>query len=671
MINYFKWGMHIFAILFCILNLTGSAEAQKQMYPNDYYQFPIRPGLSNSLAGVLGDLRTNHFHAGLDIRTEQREGLPVFAAAEGYVSKVAVQRSGYGNVIYLLHPNGQTTVYGHLLQFSSPLAEYVREAQYEKQSFEIDLIPEPGRFKFNKGEIIALSGNTGGSGGPHLHFEIRDARNNYLNPLFFGFKEIKDVTPPKFVGLAIRPMDINGRVNQQYDRKGFTPVLQKDGTYAIAEPISAKGLIGMELLAHDMMTGTAFRYGLQCIEIRVDGHEIFSYNMEVLPNASTRDYNNLIDYAREQETGQRFLKCYVPDGNVFNLYKTGFFNGKLNISDTLSHHISIRITDSFENASVLNFVVQGESEKESHIYNDVEITPESIQLAIEENVLKVTANRYKSSDPKGIFYAGEKQIIQAPDYYVKESAIFLVDIRNTKIDSVQVGSTVVPTHLRKKVISGVLTDYQEPEWNISFSESSLFDTLYVYGKQSGATLSINQGGVALKNFVTISWLHDPMPLKQAQSHIYRKVNGQYRFVGGKWSTDRITFQTRELGDFEVRTDTVGPNIRLLEKSKRQIRAYISDATSGIDSYKADVDGNWVLMNFDAKTGYIWSEKLAQDVDFAGDLTLTVTDRAGNNTILHTKIEEIVVKPKKVVPATKKTAVSKKKAAVPTKKPKRK
>lgn len=664
MVNYFKMGMRWCAILFCILNFPLPAKAQKQTYPQDYYQFPIRPGLSNSLAGVLGDLRTNHYHAGLDIRTEQREGLPVFAAAEGYVSKVAVQRSGYGNVIYLLHPNGQTTVYGHLLNFSSPLAEYIREAQYEKQSFEIDLTPEPGRFKFKKGEIIALSGNTGGSGGPHLHFEIRDSKNNYLNPLFFGFKEIKDVTPPKFVGLAIRPMDINARVNQQYDRKGFTPVLQKDGTYAIKEPITAKGLIGMELLAHDMMTGTAFRYGLQCIEIRVDGNEIFSYNMEVLPNASTRDYNNLIDYAREQETGQRFLKCYVPDGNVFNLYKTGFYNGKLKISDTLSHQISIRITDSFENASVLNFLVQGETEKNSPIYGEVEVDPEWIQLDMDENVLKVAAKGYKSTDPKGIFYVGNQQIEQAPDFYVKESAIFLVDLMKNKIDSVQVGKKVMPTYLRKKVIPGILTDYQDAKWSISFSESSLFDTLFVYGKQSKSSLSINHDGVALKNFVTISLLPDQMPIRPEQSHIYRNVNGNYRFVGGKWSTDRITFQTRELGDFEVKTDTVGPHIRLLEKSKRRIRGYISDATSGVDSYKANVDGVWVLMNFDAKTGYIWSEKLAPDVDFAGELELIVTDRAGNNTILHTKIEEIVVKPKKVVRASKKSAVH-------AKKPKRK
>lgn len=180
-----------------VLGLAGVAKdslAQKQSYPKGYYQFPIRPGLPNSLAGGLGDLRSNHFHAGLDIRTQQREGLPVYAAAEGYIYKVAVQRTGYGNVIYLRHPNGQTTVYGHLLKFSDPLATWVRQEQYKKQTFEIDLFPEAGQFVFKKGEVIALSGNTGGSAGPHLHFEVRDSKDNYLNPLYFGFNEIKDVT---------------------------------------------------------------------------------------------------------------------------------------------------------------------------------------------------------------------------------------------------------------------------------------------------------------------------------------------------------------------------------------------------------------------------------------------------------------------------------------------
>jgi murein DD-endopeptidase MepM/ murein hydrolase activator NlpD len=233
-------------ICFGIASLISPSFAQKESYPKGYYQFPITPGSPNTLAGGLGDLRTNHFHAGIDIRTQQREGLSVYAAAEGYVYKVAVQRSGYGNVIYLRHPNGQTTVYGHLLKFSDKLADWVRAEQYKKQSFEIDLFPAPGQFSFRKGEVIALSGNTGGSAGPHLHFEIRDSRDNYLNPLYFGFREIRDVTPPKFVSLAIRPLDINGRVNGQFDRRVYNTVKQKDGSYRLAYPVTATGLIGID-----------------------------------------------------------------------------------------------------------------------------------------------------------------------------------------------------------------------------------------------------------------------------------------------------------------------------------------------------------------------------------------------------------------------------------------
>lgn len=158
--------------------------AQKASFPKGYFIFPINPGQKNTLAGVLGDLRTNHFHAGIDIRTQQREGLQVLAAADGYISKIKVQTTGYGNVIFIKHPNGMTTVYGHLLSFADPMGSYLREKQYERKTFEIEINPSPEQFPVRKGELIGLSGNTGGSAGPHLHFEIRDSKDNYLNPLF-------------------------------------------------------------------------------------------------------------------------------------------------------------------------------------------------------------------------------------------------------------------------------------------------------------------------------------------------------------------------------------------------------------------------------------------------------------------------------------------------------
>jgi len=623
-----------------------SASAQKQSYPKGYYQFPIRPGLSNSLAGGLGDLRTNHFHAGLDIRTQQVEGLPVYAAAEGYVYKVAVQRSGYGNVIYLRHPNGQTTVYGHLLKFSDSLATYVRTEQYKKQTFEIDLFPEAGKYAFRKGEVIALSGNTGGSAGPHLHFEIRDSQDNYLNPLYFGFSEIKDVTPPKFVNVAMRPTDINARINGKFERQTYAPVRQKDGSYTIPATITATGTVGLELLAHDMMTGTGFRYGLQCIEIQMDDQEVFAYNMEIFPNAATRDYNNLIDYETEQETGQRFLKCYVPDGNQFNLYKTGAYKGKLFIGDTLTHEVKVKVFDSYENSSVLTFSIKGETINPPLPVYDMEVKPEWIQSEISGNTLKVRAKYYRSSMPLATFYVYGKEVKKAPDLYENETAVFLTDLREYMPDSVQIGNTMARTYLKAKISPGKLTTYQSERWALQFTPTTLFDTLYVTGQQNYNSLTINDKGTPLRDYITISFKPEEIPVNKERSGIYRYNGYGYNFIGGVWKEDEVTFKTRELGTFVIRTDTIPPRVRLVEHSKKRVRAYISDGLSGIDNFKAYINGEWVLMNYDAKTGYIWSEKMDESQLFEGDLMLEVKDGAGNSTILQTDLVEVVATQKK-------------------------
>ncbi len=629
--------------LVSLVPLSLFAQSPKQSYAKDYFIFPIMPGQANSLAGVLGDLRTNHYHGGLDIRTQQREGLAVHAAAEGYVYRVAVQGTGYGNVIYLRHPNGLTTVYGHLQKFGGKLGDYVRQEQYKKQSFTIDLYPEPGQFTYKKGEVMALSGNTGGSGGPHLHFEIRDSQNNYLNPLFFGFREIRDNTPPTFLNLALRPMTIESRVNGRFNRQAYKPVRQSNGSYRIPQTIRATGQVGLELHAYDLMSGTGFRYGLHCIEVKLDGREVFVYNMEKFPSLSTRDYNNLIDYRTEQETGTRFYKLYNPDGNIFDIFKTDNYQGKLQINDTLTHEVSIKIFDSFENWSQLSFSIRGESTGEAVQPATTETSPQYIQADAQDNILKVTAQGYRSPEPFANYYTERRRVQEEPAYFDNGSAVFLTDLRNYLPDSVQVGGRITPLSYKASIAPGKAATYDSDRWTIKFDTTSLFDTLHLAIRQNLNTLTINEPVIPLRHYIQVTYRPDGPVINKERTQVYRYNRGGYSFLGGTWQDDRVTFSTRELGTFILQTDTTPPSVNLVEHSRRQIRAYISDGMSGIDSFRALVNGEWVLMNYEYKTRYIWSEKLDESQPFEGELVLEVKDKAGNSTILRTEIAEPVVR----------------------------
>ncbi|MBU1823289.1 MAG: M23 family metallopeptidase [Bacteroidetes bacterium] len=606
--------------------------------------FPILPGQANTLAGVLGDLRTNHFHGGLDIRTQQREGLTVHAAANGYVYRVAVQGGGYGNVIYLRHPNGMTTVYGHLQVFSDSLAAYVRREQYKKKDFYVDLYPDPNQFTFKKGQVIALSGNTGGSAGPHLHFEIRDSKDNHLNPLYFNFREIKDTTPPAFWNLALRPTTIDSRVNAQYDRMVFKPVKQKDGSYRINAPIRATGEVGIELQAYDYMTGTGFRYGLHCIEIKMDGREIFTYNMEKFPSRAFRDYNNLIDYRTDQESGARFYRCYNPDGNDFELYKTDDYSGKLQLRDTLRHEVVIKIYDAFENSSILRFTIEGE--KNTPIVQSESETAFNGYLSSEltENVLKITATGVGNSAPFATFFTDRRRVQKDPSYYVNNSAVFLTDLREFLPDSVQVGQKTLPLHYKEVIAPGLPDVYSTTDLAIRFDTTSLFDTLYLATRQSFQSLTINEPTIPLRHYVDVKFTPRGNITPRERTGVYRYNGSGYSYIGGNWLGDALAFRIRELGSFVVRTDTVPPKVNLVEHSKKRIRAYISDDMSGIDQFRATVNGEWVLLNYEYKNRYLWSEKLDENADFAGELALEVTDRAGNSTILRVEIAEPAPKP---------------------------
>ncbi len=632
--------MNVRLLLGIVLLLFGESNihAQRQTYPQNYFILPILPGQKNTLSGAMGDLRANHFHAGIDIRTQGREGLPVVAAADGYVSRLKVQTGGYGNAVFIKHPNGMTTVYGHLLNFAEPMGRFVRDEQYKIQNFEVELLPQADQFLVKQGDIIGLSGNTGGSGGPHLHFEIRDSKENYLNPLYFGFDEIADQTSPAFQSLAIRAMSLDGRVNNEFERVMFRPVRTEDGSYEIPQPIRAYGTLGIELLAYDFMDRTPFRNGLNCIEIKVDGREIFTYNMATFPSAATRDYNNLIDYATEQRTGSRFYRCYNPDGNSFELYKTNGYRGHLNIRDTLTHQVKITIFDVYENASTLRFTVVGQLPQATT--TQLTNTEGLLQMKadVTENVLKITAKNVPYDQQIAVFFNAKNTAEQPASYANANESVYLLDLRTLLPDSVQIGGKTLGLNIVKKMIPGRQITYNGDRYKVQFYPESLFDTLYLSSTRRDGVIVIADGYTPAKDYFTVDFVPDLAPTVPDRSHVYLNNNGRLRFQGGKWKADgSIQFSAREFGTFVVRADTVAPKIKLATANKDRIAANISDGLAGVQSWRAFVNGQWTLMNYDYKRNLIWSEKRIDSVKFEGQLVLEVIDRAGNIATLQTEI----------------------------------
>ncbi|WP_310587694.1 M23 family metallopeptidase [Fibrella rubiginis] len=610
-----------------------------------YLLFPINPGQAGSLSGGMGDLRGNHFHAGLDIRTGGVEGLPVHAAADGYVSRIAVFTGGYGNVLFLKHPNGLTTVYGHLKVLNDTLGRYLRKAQYAKQTFEIDLPLTPNQFPVAKGDIIALSGNTGGSGGPHLHFEVRDSQDNLLNPLLYAFPELSDDVPPYFERIAIRTLSPTSRLNGEFQRQTFAPTRRPDGSYTISQPISASGLLGLELLAYDKANGSPYRNGLNCVEIRLDGAEVFAYSMNSFPHEQTRFINVHMNYEAEQLSGQRYHRGYVADGNLLTLYHTNAYRGKLLLTDGKPHEVTITLFDSYEHAAVLRFTLLPETTPTvptavpTEPDNAATITAPDVAgvpsatVTPDDNVLKLAIRGLPSTPPNAILFTGKKTT-ELPVAYVRGGrAVYLLDLNKTLPDSVQVGRGRVPLNFRQRVLPGRTETVDAGAVSLRFNPASLFDTLYLATRVSPTNgLEINQNTIPLNDYVDVRFTPPyPAGIDTMRTKMYALNNGRETFLGGRWTKNRIEFRTRVLGKFGLLTDVTPPAIRVLSATPNGISARISDERSGIDKFRAFVNGEWVLMQYDYKRALIWSDKLDPTALFepGQEVKIQVRDQAGN------------------------------------------
>ena len=330
--------------------LPGSIAAQALRNPFD---FPIL------LSGSFGELRSNHFHSGIDFKTQGAEGKAIHAVQGGYVARIAVSPWGYGNALYLAHPDGTTTVYGHLQRFNARIAAYLKEQQYAQERFQVDLSLTPDQIPVEAGEVVAWSGNTGSSGGPHLHFEVRDTESEeVLDPLERYIDQVTDTRPPSIQGLLVVPMPGKGVVNGSARKLKPALVTAKNGKQQVQGRIEAWGEIGLAVRANDYMDHTTNVYGVRVIRLSVDSTEIFHSDLDRFAFSETRYLNSLVDYEEWQTNHAFYMRSFVEPGNRLRFLEAEE-RGILRIDEPRTYQVLYTLADLAGNTTHLSFQIEG------------------------------------------------------------------------------------------------------------------------------------------------------------------------------------------------------------------------------------------------------------------------------------------------------------------------
>jgi len=522
------------------------------------------------LAGNYGELRPDHFHAGLDIKTQGRTGIPVYAAADGFISRVAVSNSGYGHVIYIRHANGYTTVYGHLERFMPELAAYVKQQQYRQQSWAIDLQLNPDQFPVRQGQLIAWSGNTGAAVGPHLHFEIRNTSTQTpLNTQLFGLP-IEDHLPPTVYRVAIYDRDQS--IYLQHPLQLAVHAVQGRWTTQPSEVLVNASHIGVGIQVVDHQNGTSNIFGIYEARLYDNGRPVASFRLDSIPFDVTRDVNAHMDYQTWLEEGRTYQLFFPLPGNRLPVYQLYTPQGAVDISDGKPHHLTIEVTDASGNSRI-------------------------VRLALK----------------------------QAPG----------AGVHTRSADSCS--SLMRP---------GQLNIVDEPNLSFDLPPEALYDRIcFRYTMEATPNLHLLApvyhlfpATIPLKTDFTLYLkpLPDiPEPLRN-KLVIIRTAPRQEELSVAQWTSGGwLAGRFSGFGKFEVKADTVAslikpitrlyPGIRLTDA--REIRFRVTDDLSGIASYRAELDGKWLLMGQFRNTIYYTFDEHCPPGKHT--LILTVSDRVGN------------------------------------------
>lgn len=509
----------------------------QENYPQEVFQSPLSIPLD--ISGSFGELRSNHFHSGLDFKTSGIEGLPVFATGDGYISRIKISPFGYGKAIYITHPNGYTSVYGHLQKANGAIQEFIKKKQYQEQSFEVEMYLYPSELPVKKGDIIAFSGNTGGSGAPHLHFEFRDTKSEQIiNPMHFGLKKmIKDERKPIIQGVVVYPLD-STVVNNAQKPINISFNKQADGTY-LCTKVKANGRIAFGINAYDYCTNAYNKNGLYSVKAYLNGVLQYQYGFDTFAFDESRYVNNFIDYERFHDMGQRVQKLFQLTSYPLSIVSGNSKDGTLKIQPNANYTYRVELYDFHQNKIEL-------------------IIP--IEYGIQTPIIKKTVQKtpyFVKAKTESIF---EKSNVTV---YVPENAFYNNFYMNFEVnnDIVTLHDDSVPVHknitltfndvaglteaqLNKTYIATL--DGYKLEYNKTTRKGNSFSTkIKTLGKYKLAQDSIPPR-IYNVNFIEGKLLKDQKTISVSVTDLHSDIASYSAFLNGKWILMEYDYKTNRL-----------------------------------------------------------------------------------------------------------------------------
>lgn len=540
-----------------------SVVAQKYILPMD-----IKPALS----GNFGEIRPNHFHTGLDYKTQGKVGIPVRAVADGYLHRIYVSHRGYGKALYINHPEGITSVYGHLNRFADTINEIALQCHYEKESFWLNYIFSSDSIKVKKGDVIAYSGNTGSSGGPHLHFEIRDTKTEQpLNPLRYGFDLVDDMRP-HLGGVLVSGVKNGGAVNG--DSRSYFSTVFYDGAFHIKgkSSIQAWGDIGVGFYGFDYLTGDWSKCGVYKAELFVDGEMIYTHELDTLSFNTLRHLNAFIDYKYKKEKYRTVQKCYVDKpNNGLNIYRNLMNKGIISIDEPRNYKVKLNLYDANGNLSKIAFTIKG--------------TPQEVKTKeISDEVVRFIWNKKNVYNDSGI-------VFEIPDSALYDDIYF---------------------ECERVKMAGFLSDI----FHVHNGNAALNDYCTLKIKPVGEVEDSSQVVIVEVNSKgrIISYCNS----KLTEEGFYEtKVRSFGRYA---LAVDSVFPHIKSLdlnGKFNIK-----------KYKNIQFKIYDRSGISRIDGY---IDGKWVLFDYEAKKNLLIhtfdESRIKRDIEHS--LVLEIEDGAGN------------------------------------------